>query len=339
MTSRARRPAFLAWICVSLALLSACSPPPRELRIGINAWPGYEFLYLARQKGLFAAEGVDVEVVEFNSLPDARRAFERGQIDGLGTTVIEVLQARSHSERPLQIVRVVDYSDGADVVLARGGIQSVADLRGKRVGVELASLGVYVLARALETGGLSLGEVQAVPSDQLSMEEAFASGELDAVVTYPPSSVRLSREARAATVFTSASIPGEVIDVLAVDARVAAERPGDVVALLRGFERALAYARTHPDDAYAIMAAREGITAQEFAAVLADGVRLVDGAAQAQYFAPGGSLDRVIDASDRYLRAVGQLDGPDRRAGAANGRYAAAAFPGGDRDRSAAARP
>jgi len=141
--------------------------------VGLNAWPGYEFLYLAQEEGYFRDEGLDVRVVEFCFLSDARRAYERGQIDILGTTVIEVLQIRDNRLREPQIVQVVDCSDGADVIIARPGFASGASLKGARVGVELASLGIYVLIRRLEKSGLSFADVETVFMDQLSMEEAF----------------------------------------------------------------------------------------------------------------------------------------------------------------------
>ncbi|MCX6921662.1 MAG: ABC transporter substrate-binding protein, partial [Verrucomicrobia bacterium] len=119
--------------------------------------------------------------MEFNSLSDARRAYERGQVNTLASTVIEVLQARDNSSRSPQIVQVVDYSNGADVILARPGLTNGASLRGARIGLELASLGVYVLARGLERSGLSLADFKTMPMDQLSMGDAVRKGELDAV--------------------------------------------------------------------------------------------------------------------------------------------------------------
>ena len=90
-----------AWLCrprvrwLVVAVLSlgvGCSPEkPTTLRVGINPWPGYEFLYLAQEKGFYRDAGLDVRLVEFSSLADTRRAYERGQINAIGTTVIEVL--------------------------------------------------------------------------------------------------------------------------------------------------------------------------------------------------------------------------------------------------------
>jgi NitT/TauT family transport system substrate-binding protein len=178
----------------ALLLTSACAPPQAPaLRVGINPWPGYEFLYLAQEKGFYRDQGFDLRLIEFNSLSDARRAFERGQIDAIAATVIEVLQVRDNSARSPQIVQVVDYSNGADVILARSGISNEAGLRGARIGLELASLGVFVLSRGLEQNALSLTDVKLVSMDQLSMENAYQNGELDAIVTYPPTSTKLLR--------------------------------------------------------------------------------------------------------------------------------------------------
>jgi len=306
----------------SLLIAAGCSEqPPPPIRVGINLWPGYEFLYLAQEKGFYRDEGVDVRLIEFNSLSDARRAFERGQIDAMGTTVIEVLQVRDHSARSPKIVQVVDYSNGGDVIIARPGIKQVSDLRGTRIGVELASLGVYVLARGLAAGGLTLKDVIPISMDQLSMEEAFGKGDLDAVVSYPPISIKLLRDSKLNKVFSTAQIPGEVIDVIAVEEEIIAERPADVAKLLRAFQRAIEYSKQNREDAYRIMAAREGITAEEFGSALGGDIQMVNAADQAAYFQTGGKLATIIDFSDHILRESGQIKGADHRAKVLNASF------------------
>lgn len=301
--------ALLAVLCQT-----GCSPESsRSLRIGINAWPGYEFLYLAKEKGFYQDEGLDVRILEFNSLSDARRAYERGQIDAFGTTVIEVLQAREFSDRSPQIVQIVDSSEGADVMLTQPGITNGALLRGKRIGVELGSLGMYVLSRCLEKHGLTPNDVSLVSLDQMSMEKAFNDREIDAIVTYPPTSITLTKTHKAHTFFTTAEIPGEVIDVIAVDDKVVWENPGAVSKMIKAFRRAVDYTARNPGDAHRIMASRERLTAEEFAAALNDGIKLISAAEQTSYLRPGGKLGSIIDTTDRVLRQAGQIKGPDRR--------------------------
>ncbi len=327
MTPLIRRfaPVPLRQACGALALLLGASllagcgrPPAPPLRVGLNPWPGYEFLFLAQEKGYFAQEGVPVRLVELGSLADVRRAFERGQVDAVGCTLVEVLQIAEHApaRRP-QVFLTVDCSEGADMILARPGIKTVAELKGRKVAVELASLNVYVLARALEKAGVKLSEVELVSLDQSAMERSFKNGMVDAVVTYPPFTVPLLRDHAAVKLFTSAEIPGEVVDVLAMDEAVLAARPREAAALVRAFHRAQDYARQNPAEAHALMGRREGISAAEFREALA-GIRLLGPAEQGAYFAAGGMLAKGLATTDRVLRQTGQVTGADRTSGRIN---------------------
>ncbi len=282
-----------------LAGLAGCSRH-EPLRIGLNIWPGYEFIFLAEHLGYYREEGVDVKLIDFSSLGDARRSFERGQIDGLGTTVVEVMLAAEAAANPLKIVTVVDYSDGADVILARPGFPDLASLKGRKVGVELGSLCVYVLARGLEQTGMTLADVVTVSKDQASMEADLRAGLLDAVVTYPPTSVEILKDPAIQTVFSTKKTPREVVDVIAFGEKTITQRPKDVAAVLRAFKRAQDYYVTHKAEALQIMAKREGVSPEEFELALTDGMRVVTAADQAAYFS-GGGLKTVITRTGQVL--------------------------------------
>lgn len=298
---------------------TGCSPPPRETdRIGINAWPGYAFLYLAQENGFYRDEGLDVGIVEFNSLSDARRAYQRGQVDAFGTTVIEVLQARDSSERSPQILHVVDSSEGADVILTQPGLTNAAALKGTRVGVELGSPGMHVLSRCLDQHGLGTHDVTLVSPDQMSMEQQFGNGEIDAIVAYPPTSVNLLKSGKANTFFTTAEMPGEVIDVIAIDESLIQSSPESANKLSRALQHAVSYCAINTVDAYRIMAIGERMTPGEFAGSLRDEIQVTSAAEQQEYLRPGNKLGRTIDSADRSLRNAGQINGPDRQANIPN---------------------
>lgn len=298
----------LAALVLLLAIGGGCRRESTlSLRIGINDWPGYEFLYLAQAKGFFEDAGLSVRLVEFNSLGDAARAFERGQIDGLGCTGVDLLMARDRSDRHPMAVYTCDYSKGADAILARPEISGLTGLRGARVGVEIGSLGTYLLARAVQRAGLTLGDLRLVPSDQLSMEDAFQKGELDAVVTYPPVSVRLAKNTPSRTLFTSSEIPGEIVDVLALDQSILEQRPEAARALVKGFVRAQEFYRDQPTDAAVIMGSRERLSGDDFLAALTDGIAVIPLADQARYLGTNGSLPGTLQRLEETLRTAGQL--------------------------------
>ncbi|MDX2146039.1 MAG: ABC transporter substrate-binding protein [Planctomycetota bacterium] len=298
-------------VCI-LALLGVATSrsvlaPPEELRVAINPWPGYEFATVARELGYFEDEGVRAKLIEMSSLGDTRRAFERGQCDGFFGTLSEVLIACEQSDREPEVILVVDYSDGADVLMAAPHIAGIADLRGKRVAIEHGSLTALVLARALEQHGMSWDDVQVQHITVLDMPDALRAGKVDAVATYPPSSIEIERAGLGRTIFSSHEIPGEIVDVLAFDRRVLQERGAEVSAFVRAFFRARAYADREPDQAMAIMAARMRISPEEVRASLSKGIHLVDEAEQASYLGPQGTLGATFERTARVLRATGQL--------------------------------
>ncbi|MEP4190794.1 MAG: ABC transporter substrate-binding protein, partial [Sneathiella sp.] len=211
------------------ALLSGCFGEEKQaIRIGINAWPGYEFLFLAREKGFFEKHDVKIELVGFTSLGDVRLAFERKQVDGMASTLIEVIETRGRTDQKAEVFLIADYSEGGDVIVGLKAGKSIADLKGKRIGSELASLNIFVLTRALEKAGLSITDIEIVPMDQSVMLEALKTEEVSAVVTYPPTLNDILALEQAHALFTSKEIPGEIVDVLSLNREILAERQDDV---------------------------------------------------------------------------------------------------------------
>lgn len=310
-------PAKSKWIAIAAALamgaagglVLALRPSAPPLRIGINAWPGYEHIYLAKAAGFFEKEGVEVEILEFNSLLDARRAFERGQIDGFGTTATDVALTLGQTSAEPRIVQVVDYSNGGDLVVADTAIKKLAELRGKRVGLETGSVSSYVLARALALGGILGPEITTISSDQTSLVEDLHSGKLDAIVTYPPFSLKALATGGTSAIFTTKSIPKEVVDVIAFDEAVISKRPEDVRKVLRAYWRARHAAQTQPHEYIPVMAKREGITDSEFVASLKEDIRLLDQADQASFFGKDGQLRTILARTDSVLRSQGLVRG------------------------------
>jgi NitT/TauT family transport system substrate-binding protein len=291
-----------------MLLLIACSPPPAEpLRIAINPWPGFEYLYLAEQLKLFEAEGVQVKILQFGSAHDSGRAYQLGQADGYCTTTVGVLLSREQSGRQPQIVHVTDYSSGGDLIIAQAAIDDLSQLAGKRVGIEPNTLNSYILARALNTTGLKVAELSLVNLAQSNMFEALQTGEIDAAVTYPPFSVEMLKQPQLKEIFNTRAIPGEVLDVIAIDASVLATRKSEVQAMLRALEAAQQYAQAHPDEANRIMAARENLKPEEFANIVRNDLQLLRAADQQFYYGTGQRLMKALESSQEVLLANKEL--------------------------------
>ncbi|MGH8236150.1 MAG: ABC transporter substrate-binding protein, partial [Steroidobacteraceae bacterium] len=307
-----RRLVAAALAALSLTMSSCSSHSPAPLRIALPDWPPAEFLHLAREKGFFSAAGVDVQLVEFSFPSDLQRAIERRRVDGGVLSIFEVLRAQDRAERALQVMLVIDFSNGADAILATGGIADVRALRGRKVGLDGGALSFYVLARALEMHSMTLDDVIVVRTDAAQMPHALAAGSLEAVVTYPPARTQIERATHARPIFTSAQIPGEIVDVLALDPQVLRDRPADAARLVRAFYRAVEFAASNPQEAHAIMARREHLDRRDFGKALHDGVTLVSLENQQRFLGAGSQLPAVMRTANTLMRESGQLVGAPR---------------------------
>lgn len=293
---------------VFLLLLGACSPPAKPpLRIAISPWPGYEFLYLAEQLKLFEAEGVEVQIIQFSSPIDSRRAYATGQVDGFCSSPDGVLIAHEQSQRQPRIVYVTDYSSGGDLIVSHTSIKSVQQLVGKRVAVEPGTINNYVLNHALNKAGVRAESLQRVYLAQSEMLNALAQNQIDAAITYPPYSIAILKDPHYHEIFSTRQIPGEVLDVIAIDAQVLATRKADVQATLRGLEAAYQYAQLNPEKAYALMAAREGISVDEFRNSILNDLRMLRAVDQPFYKGLDQRLFIALQKAQALLLANGDI--------------------------------
>jgi NitT/TauT family transport system substrate-binding protein len=139
------------------------------------------------------------------------------------------------------------------------------------------------------------------------MAKALREGKVDAITAYPPNSTEIESAGIARSIFTSSRIPGEIVDVLALDEAVIRERPKDVAGVIRAFYRAVAFAKEHPEEAWQIMSARERVTPEEFRNALHTGITLVPLADQEKFLGENSSLPGVVARVSQVLKDKGLL--------------------------------
>ena len=237
---------------------------PKPIRVGINPWPGYEFLFLAEKKGFFKEEGIEVKLVNFSSLEDVMSAFQRNQLDVMCSSFIEVLKAYDNTGVVGKIFYVPDYSSGADVIISNKA-KSLKELKGKTIAYEPNTLGAFMLSRAIKHADMQINEINKYGINIVEMESALKSGQVDAVISYEPYASAILRNVEGSKViFDSSMIPGEIVDTLAAEAKFYKKNKDRLNALSRAFSKAVEYSENHKDEAYAIMAEREGVSVEDF---------------------------------------------------------------------------
>ena len=223
------------------------------LRLGLSDWPGHAPFYGAKKLGLF--DPTPVELKGFGSNFDRNRAFAQGRLEALAAPLFDALKIIDGGT-DLRIVLLFDYSSGGDGIVARNGISSVADLKGKRVSVELGAITHFVLLAALKSAGLKETDVTIVNLSVPEGAEAFTQGKVDAATLWDPHLSRLALLEGARKIFTSKEIPGQVIDVLMVQRAVATSRAADVANLVRGWQRSLLLWKKNPTEHETLMASQ-----------------------------------------------------------------------------------
>ncbi len=260
-TSRPLTSVFLRTLALLAIVLAGCIEEPEpKLRIGTFQRPGFEPLFLARSLGYYDEQ--HIQLVEFPSAAEMLLAYRNRAINAATVTTDDVLRLAADGQAE-RIVLLLGTSHGADAVLAKPPITDVAQLKGRGVALESNSLGGYVLARALDSAGLTLADVKIISGRIDRHDRELTVGTADAVVTYEPYRSRILRRGTA-VVFDSSKIPDEIAEVLIVSAALADQPSAALLELKTGWFRALEYLAAHPDDAAQRMAPREAVTPEQF---------------------------------------------------------------------------
>ena len=258
-----------ATLAAVLALSQTAQVSAQPLQIGYSDWPGWVAWEVAIEKDWFAEAGVDVEFQWFDYVA-SMDAFAAGQLDAVPMTNGDTLVTGASGGMGVMII-LNDFSDGNDMVVARPGITGVADLAGKKVGVEIGFVGHLLLLNALKSVGLSEDDVTLVNVPTNETPQVLASGDVDAIVAWQPNSGNALKQVPGATaIYTSANQPGLIYDVLAVNPVSLAQRRDDWSKVVDVWYRVVDYIQDPATqaDAVSIMAARVGISAEEYLPLL-----------------------------------------------------------------------
>jgi NitT/TauT family transport system substrate-binding protein len=252
--------AILAALMFSLNAMAA-----GPLKIAYSDWPGWVAWEVGIEKGWFKKKGVEVEFSWFDYVA-SMDAFAAKQVDAVAMTNGDTLVTGATGAKGIMIL-INDYSNGNDMLIAKSGIKSIKDLKGKKIGVEVGFVAHLLVLKALESAGLKENDVTLVNVPTNETPQVLASGDVDAIAAWQPNSGQaLKLVPGSKALFTSADAPGLIYDVLAVAPESLAARPADWKKVIEVWYDIVAYIKDPKttDDAVKIMAARVGVTPEEY---------------------------------------------------------------------------
>jgi len=216
----------------------------------------------ADRVGLFRASyAIDVKVVTFEREDELRKALVRGAENGgvdLAAMPVSSLAMSASLLRDAapRVVMLLGRSRGHDVIGARPGISSFAELAGKRVGVEERALPWYVLLWGMSRAGLSMRDVQLVPlSSSFEAGAALKAKKVDAVAGFVGDVGPAVQEVGGAIIGSTVDAPHLAATVLVARGDFAARYPDGIRRLLRGVLDANAAVTKDADEAARVLGA------------------------------------------------------------------------------------
>jgi NitT/TauT family transport system substrate-binding protein len=234
-----------------------------KIVLGYSAWPGWFPWKVAEEKGLFAKNGVNVQLKWFDSYPDSVTALSSGVLDANSQTLNETVTSVSGGNDQV-IVLTNDNSTGNDKIIASADIHSIADLKGKKFAVEQGYVDHFLLLLALEKAGVSADDVKIVPLLTDQAAAAFKAGQVDAVGVYAPSTTVALQRPGSHVLTDSRDFPGAIPDHLVVSRDLLNSNPAGVQGLVNTWFDTLEYIKTHRDEAVRIMANRAGTSVEDY---------------------------------------------------------------------------
>jgi len=245
----------------SAGLLFGCNSSDTPLRVAASPWPGSETLRLAENLNYFDSKSI--RLIHMANSNQIAMAMRNNSIHVALLTLDEVLSLLQ-DDIDLQVILIMDISNGADVVMARPEITDLKALRGKRVAVDNATVGAIMLDAMLNAAELKVGDIQLLSKPINEHSQAYLRGQIDAAVTYEPVRSELLKHG-AHILFDSSLIPGRIIDVMVVRRNMLNRHDQALTQLVAAHFRALDYLARHPQDAAQHIAPYLGIKPSEVA--------------------------------------------------------------------------
>jgi NitT/TauT family transport system substrate-binding protein len=267
------------------------------LKIAYSDWPGWVAWQVGIDKGWFKEAGVDVQFEWFEYVP-SMEAFAAGKVDAVTMTNGDALVTGA-TGAPSKTIIINDYSDGNDMIVAKPGIESVKDLKGKKIGVEIGFVDHLLVLKALEANGMTEADVTLVNIPTHETPKAFASGDVDAIAAWQPNSGQaLKAVPGSKAIYTSKDVPGLIYDVLAVNPASLSARADDWKKVAQVWYRIVDYYYDPAtrDDAIKSMAARVNLPPEEYKSFV-DGTKILTLAEAKKAFTEGPGLDSIYGSS------------------------------------------
>jgi len=223
----------------------------QEMSIFIGTTPHFGNVIVGAEKGFFENEGLPVKVTNFASGSTAVDAFRAGQ----GHLVVagDMPSLRLWKQGGIGLCAQANYGE-LSIIAAKKSINNPADLRGKKVGVLVGSTSEYFAKLYLASGGLDYKDIDVINLRPAEMVTGLVRGDIDAFVIWQPFGWRAVEADINAHIVTTGAPYFHEWEMVNTMPEYAKTHPEEIVAFLRGLDRAGKWIPDNPNEAAKIVA-------------------------------------------------------------------------------------
>lgn len=220
---------------------------PAVVRVGILTGLSSSVLQIAAKKGFlkteFAKEGVKVEEKWFIGLggPAIIEAMETNNVDIGGMADQPLIQAVANGNS-VRIISTMSQSDKyVNLVVPKNSpAKSIKDLKGKKIGAQVGTIGHRVLYLLLEANGMKKDDVIHVNLKGTEILASFASGAVDGFITSEPTTSKLELDGEVKEIGNTQGIQTNYA-ILVATGEFRKQYPQQVKTFLRAIRKSVAY--------------------------------------------------------------------------------------------------
>jgi NitT/TauT family transport system substrate-binding protein len=283
---------FALIVAVGIAATSYFKQAPGNsnvVHVGVATWAGFGNPFAGRSSDYWPDLKVDAKVIDDARAREA--SFVSGQLDVMISSV-DLFAQEAASGIPGKIILVTDVSNGGDGIVAKPSIPDVASLKGRKIAVTVGAPSQFLLEQLLRKSGLSMSDVNVVKvDDPQRAAEVFASGDVDAAVTWEPF-LSQAAEKNGKIIATSKDAPDTIVDVL-IASPALLERKQVLNQFVRGWLRAAEDMRHPKPETIAAIAKGFGVKDDEIEGMLA-GIKIAGQAENAALLGGKNAADTKV---------------------------------------------
>jgi len=231
-----------------------------QIGLSTKAWFPSFVAEVAEHQGFFEEEGVNAVLTVYQSGSEALTAIAAGSADVISTNPSILANGRAAGVDARMVSMLATRNHGWQIMVpADSPIESGADLEGRNVGITSAGSATDLLAGwTKQRFGV---DFQTIPLGGGGLVPNLISGNVDAIVVYPPLSYQVAIEGNGSMLIDFGDeMPARLEAGWGASDAYAARHPETLQRTLNALARSVQYIKQNPDDAVPLLAAYNGIS-------------------------------------------------------------------------------